>query len=578
MPKLHRPSPHPPLVDTLPAAVPRKVGRECDKEVALFSRWSIQFKLLLCVALLLLIVGTLAFSGFRGAYSYKQLARTISIRAAELPLAGELSTSLGDMRVTLSRIRQQNSLRFKLEISEFENDLAREQFRNQLGEVRHILHRYRKRLETDFPSDPRLGDYSHERKTVNQLQELLAELTETQARHDWVMSDIDESSLIAQVDEMHRLAGTLPADLHQRMRNFVGEVQGDYRTWIYLEWINTVLAVSMLLALIGLSYRWVVAPLHVLIEGSRRIAKCDDFNYRIYLKSDDEMAELADAMNAMTARFQEIRNDLDAQVKQRTKEVVRGEQMASVGFLAAGVAHEINNPLASIAMCAESLESRLHDIISAEEGKPDEEQNSEIAILRRYLRRIQDEAFRCKGITDSLLDFSRLGDVEKVNTDLRELIEGVIDMVRHLGKYREKHIEFACDAHVVAPVNAQEIKQVVLNLITNALDSLDPGGVVRIQLRKRGENAELLVSDNGCGMTDEVLKHLFEPFFTRRRDGQGTGLGLSITYRIINDHGGTIEPSSLGPGRGSQFSVQLPLVASKEMSHERQRQNRLQAA
>lgn len=555
----------------------RPLYREvCGKEVALFSRWSIQYKLLLCVTLLFLIVGLLAFGGFRGAYSYKELARTISVRAGELPLASDLSKCLGDMRVTLSRVKYMHNLQFQH--GTYENDLAREEFRYKLAEVKDLLARYRRKLDNRvFPSDPRFGDYSYERRTIDSLEASLAQLVARQNDHDWVMDEGRVVDLTDRVDDMYDTAGRLPSELHQRMRDFVNEVKGDYRTWIYIEWITSVLSAGMLLALLGISYIWVVGPLHVLIAGSRRIAKLDDFDYRIHLRSGDEMAELADAMNAMTARFQEIYHDLDEQVKQRTKEVVRGEQMASVGFLAAGVAHEINNPLASIAMCAESLESRVQDIIDEDECKPDGQQNSEVAVLRKYLRRIQDEAFRCKGITDRLLDFSRLGDVEKTSTDLRELIEGVIDMVRHLGKYREKHLEFVCEQHVLAPLNAQEIKQVVLNLITNALDSLDPGGHVRVELSKSGAWAQILVSDNGCGMTDEVRKHLFEPFFTRRRDGQGTGLGLSITYRIVNDHGGTIEPSSQGLGQGSQFKVLLPLVASKETTHERE-QTRLQAA
>jgi signal transduction histidine kinase len=250
-------------------------------------------------------------------------------------------------------------------------------------------------------------------------------------------------------------------------------------------------------------------------------------------------------------------------VQQRTQEVVRSEQLASVGFLAAGVAHEINNPLAAIAMCAESLEMRMHDIIVADDQAPDDEHNEEITILRKYLRRIQDEAFRCKGITEKLLDFSRMGDVEKQSTDLVELTEGVIDMVRHLGKYREKKVEFSVAQPVIAAVNAQELKQVLLNLVTNGLDSLEPGGVVTVELGRTAMHAQIIVRDNGCGMTPEVLKHLFEPFFTRRRDGQGTGLGLSITYRIVEEHGGRIEATSAGPGRGSQFRVTLPLVQSQ---------------
>jgi two-component system NtrC family sensor kinase len=103
----------------------------------------------------------------------------------------------------------------------------------------------------------------------------------------------------------------------------------------------------------------------------------------------------------------------------------------------------------------------------------------------------------------------------------------------------------------------------VLNLLTNALDSIEDGGTVWIELRRRDDIAEMIVADNGCGMEPDVLKHIFEPFFTRRRGGQGTGLGLSITYRIVADHGGELEAESAGPGRGSTFRVGIPLDQSQ---------------
>jgi signal transduction histidine kinase len=281
------------------------------------------------------------------------------------------------------------------------------------------------------------------------------------------------------------------------------------------------------------------------------------------------MAELADAMNDMTARFEAIRDDLDCQVRERTKQVVRSEQLASVGFLAAGVAHEINNPLASIALCGESLESRLHELLAGDSRVAEEDRQ----VIKSYVRMIQDEAFRCKGITERLLDFSRMGDVTRQSTDLRELVQGVIDMVAHLGRYQDKQLALAPGESVVAPVNSQELKQVVLNLITNGLDSLAPGGLLAIELARTADHAQLVFVDNGCGMTDEVLKHLFEPFFTRRRSGQGTGLGLSITYRIVADHGGQIDVQSDGPGRGSRFRVSIPLAEKQK-----ERDHRYQAA
>jgi signal transduction histidine kinase len=111
---------------------------------------------------------------------------------------------------------------------------------------------------------------------------------------------------------------------------------------------------------------------------------------------------------------------------------------------------------------------------------------------------------------------------------------------------------------VIAEICPQEMKQVVLNLITNALDSLEPGGKVTVSVAARGANAEIVVTDNGCGMTEDVVRHLFEPFFTRRRNGQGTGLGLSITYRIVEEHHGQIVATSDGIGKGSRFIITLP--------------------
>lgn len=539
--------------------------------------WSIRHKLLLCLAIVLAIVVALAYSGFAGGYSYRELARTIKVRATDLERAGQLRESLGDLRVSLSQTRRLGELSLVNELSGVDQLTLRNQFHEKLARVEQDLVQYRQHLERNALLESRFGDRSQERRTIAELEAMLRRLEQTKADPAWVF-DLDQAARLAQdVDAMYVKASGLQAKMLERMREFSEVVKSEYRTWIFTEWAATVAAAVFLPVAIWLFYRWLFEPLKTLLDGSRRIAQHDDFQHRIHLASRDEMAELADALNQMTARFLEIRNDLDAQVQQRTREVVRSEQLASVGFLAAGVAHEINNPLASIAWCAESLESRLHELLHGVEAGAAALASDDVEILRRYLRRIQDEAFRCKGITEKLLDFSRLGDVEKQETDLKELVEGVIEMVQHLGKYRQKQIELECRERVVAPVNPQEIKQVVLNLITNALDSLDPGGTVWVRLARCGNWAELIVRDNGCGMTPEVLQHLFEPFFTRRRDGSGTGLGLSITYRIVVDHGGSIEPASDGPGRGAQMRVLLPLVA-KEKNRERKSEKRRQAA
>lgn len=554
-----------------------------DKEVAVLFRWPIKFKLFLCVGLLFVIVGVLAVNSLQGLYAYRELAKTISWRADEMPLADELSSRIGHAQDSLHNSKGSPITDVIAREKPDGGAMAKADFNFKLGQIKDSLQQYRQHLDLDLPQFGQLGDRSRDRDALEKIARSLEELEKSKDEADWLLDPGLVDRLIEQLRQMRDEVDALKPQLYERMHNLSSEVRGQYQTWISISWSTGILSSLGLFVLLGLFYWWVISPLHVLIGGSRRIAKNDEFGHRIHLRTRDEMAELADNMNAMTARFLEIKTDQETKIQQRTQEVVRSEQLASVGFLAAGVAHEINNPLAAIAMCAESLESRVTNLLGSASA-PSKNNASDREVVAKYLRRIQDEAFRCKGITERLLDFSRLGDVQKQPTDLRELVIGVVEMVRHIGDYREKKVEFQCSQHVVAPVNAQEMKQVVLNLITNALDSLDPGGTVWVELRRLGNQAELLVRDNGCGMSAEVLKHLFEPFYTRRRDGKGTGLGLSITFRIITEHGGTIEPTSGGAKKGSQMRVVLPVVSTDQRTitdqkqHERQNQTRREAA
>src|SRR4051812_20625656 len=140
------------------------------------------------------------------------------------------------------------------------------------------------------------------------------------------------------------------------------------------------------------------------------------------------MEELAAALNNMTGRLREMYRDLARQVNERSRQLVRSERLASVGFLAAGVAHEINNPLASIAFCSEALEGRLAGKLA--------DFPSESEVVTKYLRMIQQEAFRCKAITQRLLEFSRGGERRREPTNLADLVQSVLDMVQHLQNCR----------------------------------------------------------------------------------------------------------------------------------------------
>ncbi len=332
-----------------------------------------------------------------------------------------------------------------------------------------------------------------------------------------------------------------------------------------------VATVVLVVACICLVSSYIAKPFRTLIDGSRLVAG-GEFDHRIDLGTEDELNELAQAMNRMTARFQRTLRklnttceNLDREVKERTREVIQNEQLASVGFLAAGVAHEINNPLATIAMSSEVLQSRLSDLamLPVEQRVLDGDLQHE---LPKNLRRIEDEAYRCKGITEKLLDFSRLSEVQRAPTDIVDTVNEVVEMVGQLGEFRCKKITTHAGEAVVVEVNPQEIRQVILNLVTNALESVDADGAVDIYVNMNGSEASVVVEDTGCGMDAETQQHLFEPFFTRRRDGSGTGLGLSISYRIVSKHGGSLNANSEGPGCGSRMVLTLPCVASEEKS------------
>lgn len=518
----------------------------------MLSRWPIRSKLLLCVWLLFLILAGLSFGSFRGVYSYRRLARSISQRAQELPLSGDLTQSVNQLQAVVGTNLETSSL----PLTDPQQRRIEESFRQQHHVATLALLEYRKQLLAAHADGNMLGDTKPELSIVDRIDDGLTRLGRISSGNNWTVDAAKVTLLHQELHSVNQLADNLPAHLQQRMHEFAGQVRVQYRTLIVLTWITSILAAVALFQVIRLFNKWLVRPFQILITGSRRVAG-GDFDHRIELDTHDEVSELAGAMNEMTANFQEIHDELDQQVKQRTREVVRSEQLASVGFLAAGVAHEINNPLASIAWCAESLESRLPGFLDNDSAALDVDDQE---VLATYLRRIQDEAFRCKEITERLLDFSRIGEVERQATHLGQVVADVVDMVQHLGKYRHRQILFEGDTDVIAMVNSQEMKQVVLNLLTNALDSLETGGIVWIDLSRQGRQAVLTVRDNGCGMTEDVLEHLFEPFFTRRRDGLGTGLGLSITYRIVTDHGGQMTAESPGEGEGSVLKVLLPIA------------------
>jgi two-component system, NtrC family, sensor kinase len=536
--------------------------------------WPIRTKLWITVSLLSLVLLMLSLSGLWGLYRYKHLASEVGAQAGEIPQAGELNRLAMTVRESFLRrheISSHHGMIGDLLDPIFDIDLSeRRTFRETVDAFDLPLTRLQNALESRQQSSL-LVDDKHQRKILEDIASNLRSIREEEylATND-TLANYDAS--MAQLNRLVTDTEQLLAITHGGMADFSEAVRAEYRTLIGVAWFASITAAIVIIVILLAFRSYVVKPFRTLLTGSRLVAD-GHFDHVIQLGTGDELSELAMAINGMTSMFRANFQDLDAQVRLRTREVIRNEQLASVGFLAAGVAHEINNPLAAIAWTAESLQGRLGDrkIAIGHHLKSDASLSANADVDSQLdsdvadgLRLIEDEAYRCKGIIEKLLDFSRMGEIRRSAHDLRSIVNDLVAMVTKVGQFRCKTIEVTGDSDVHAHCNPQEIRQVILNLITNALESVDTNGRVEVNLSTFGRRAVVTVKDNGCGMTPEVLDHLFEPFFTRRRDGMGTGLGLSITYRIVSQHGGSLRADSEGEGHGSTMTLMLPVAPEND--------------
>ncbi len=504
-------------------------------------RWRIRHKLMLGLGLVVGIIAFLLAGTIYGVASFRLIMKGYGCKQVEMTKAHEFKEEINGLN------SQSNLLEGKADIRQ-----------KQIASALKSLDAYEESLHDTIQMGQDFDDGVQETGLVRVLRENLTKLSNLVKRnpsyaHGMAPSgqprpiDVEITNLVA---TMLRDGNDLGAEITREQARLYGDAQQTFRNSLWIVFSIGIGGVLLMCSFLRFFYRWVFYPIRDLEQGAARVAE-GDFEHRIEVHSGDEMEDLAVGFNDMTGRLREMYRDLARQVNERSRQLVRSERLASVGFLAAGVAHEINNPLASIAFCSEALEARLDTVLaqSSDHGE----------VVRKYMRMIQQEAFRCKDITQKLLEFSRGGERRREPIDLSDLIQGVLDMARHLPNCKGKTIHFEPAGRQVASVNGQEIKSVVLNLVVNALDSMDEGGTLEITIHQRDGMAVLSFTDNGCGMSAEVLENIFEPFFTRSRTGKGTGLGLSISHRVISQHGGDIEASSTGPGHGSIFTVRLPL-------------------
>ncbi len=237
-------------------------------------------------------------------------------------------------------------------------------------------------------------------------------------------------------------------------------------------------------------------------------------------------------------------------------QILQSEKLAAVGQLAAGVMHEINNPLATISACVAAIEGRLPAA-----GAPGA--SADTAQAAEYLGLIDREVDRCTRIVDGLLDFSRPKATPKQPVSVNALVDEALFLLTHHRRFRQLQVVRVLGAGLPETVaSAEQLIQVLMALMLNALDAMEEGGQLTVRTVHHGRSDEVVVEvqDTGVGIPRADQTKIFEPFYTTKPPGRGTGLGLSICYGIVADHGGRIEVDS-APGRGATFRVYLPVPA-----------------
>ena len=259
--------------------------------------------------------------------------------------------------------------------------------------------------------------------------------------------------------------------------------------------------------------------------------------------------------------YEELRRSYD-ELKQSQQLLVRQEKLASLGRLAAGLAHELNNPLSSVAGFAEALQRRV--------GSDGVTQPSALAEFQEYVTTIQQEVARAAAIVRRLLDFARQREPAFDLIDISTVVANAVSFVQRQASLANQRVvvdSFPERSQVYA--DSQMLQQAFLNLLTNALDAIEGGGEVRIEAHRRLEEGgrrlrqhwlDVVVSDTGSGISPEDLPKVFDPFFTTKEVGKGTGLGLAVCQSIVEQHQGSIEVRSGGIGKGAVVTVSLPLA------------------
>jgi len=323
------------------------------------------------------------------------------------------------------------------------------------------------------------------------------------------------------------------------------------------------IATAGFLLIIGITYymiQYITRPIGEMVAATRGII-AGRFDQEVRSDSPGEIALLAESFNAMLASLRQMKGDLEEwgrtleeKVKQRTEELgamqarmAQSERLASLGMLAAGVAHEVNNPLGGIlALTGLSVEDMAQD-------DPNREN------LEEVIRQTE----RCRDIVKGLLEFSRQSKGNTEPVDLNKVLQDTLSLVENQAVFFNINVVWNLDPELPRVMaDRSQFQQVFINIFMNAVQAMNERGAITIVTRHNapGNSAEVAISDTGQGIPAEQIGRIFDPFFTTKESGHGTGLGLSIAYGIVTTHRGTISVQS-EVGKGSTFTIRLPVEA-----------------
>lgn len=319
------------------------------------------------------------------------------------------------------------------------------------------------------------------------------------------------------------------------------------------------LAVLFCVLLVGLAARRIMQPIKSLTGGARAIAD-GDLAIRIPPAGRDEVGTLAEAFNAMAESLSRSQEELTGknralsqannELREVQEQLLRSERLAAIGQLAAGVSHEIDNPVGIILGLAELL------LEETPEGDP----------RRDDLLAIVEECRRCKRITGGLLGFARPVAAHRDTVELARLVGDTIDSLRPQKLFRDLVIEVAPPAQKVSlTADADQLRQVLVNLLLNAAQAMQGRGRLVVTVGEEGEFVVMTIDDSGPGIPSHDVEKVFQPFVTTKAPGEGTGMGLALCRKLVEAHGGTIR-AEVSPLGGARLQVRLPAVGKNTLT------------